>query len=60
MKKVWHFTIEQDIPIMAYDEEEAEKEFYKRYGNIPILGIIRPLSENNSLRPSKNGDDNVE
>ena len=47
-KKVWHFTVEQDIPIMAYTEEEAEKEFHERYGNIPILGIMRPYSYNSS------------
>lgn len=50
-KKTWHFTIEKDIPIMAYTEEEAEEIFYKLYGNIPILGIIRPLSENLSSQP---------
>ena len=38
----WHFTVERDIPIYAKTEEEAEKRFKKRYGNIPILGIIRP------------------
>jgi len=47
-KREWNFTIERDIPIMAYTEEEAEEVFHKRYGNIPILGIIRPYRFNNS------------
>ena len=41
-KKVWYFTVERDIPIEATSEDEAEKLFYKKYGNIPVLGIIRP------------------
>lgn len=40
--KTWTFTVERDIPIQAHDEEEAEKLFHKKYGNIPVLGIIRP------------------
>jgi len=42
-KKTWYFIVEKDIPIEAYTEEEAEKLFYKRYGNKPTLGIIRPF-----------------
>ena len=38
----WYFTVERDIPIDAYTEEEAEKLFHKKYGNKPILGLIRP------------------
>ena len=41
-EKVWHFTVERDIPISAKTEEEAEKRFRQRYGSQPILGIIRP------------------
>ena len=44
IKRIWHFTVEKDIPIGAYTEEEAEKIFRSLYGNVPILGIIRPLS----------------
>ena len=55
-KREWNFTVERDIPIMAYTEEEAEKIFHKRYGNIPVLGIIRPYpydSSKQSIRGEK-------
>ena len=54
-KREWNFTVERDIPIMAYTEEEAEKIFHKRYGNIPVLGIIRPCRYNSSST-TKNGE----
>ena len=41
-KKTWYFTIERDVPISAFTEEDAEQIFRERYGNKPILGIIRP------------------
>ena len=39
----WYFTVEKDIPIDAYTEEEAERKFYNKYGSRQILGIIRPI-----------------
>ena len=44
---VWWFTVEQDIGIAARTEEEAERRFRNKYGDKPILGIIRPISINN-------------
>jgi len=55
-KREWNFTVERDIPIMAYTEEEAEKIFHKRYGNIPVLGIIRPYRYDSSST-SKNEEE---
>jgi len=41
-KKTWYFTVEYDIPVTAYTEEEAKTIFRNIYGQKPIIGIIRP------------------
>jgi len=43
-KKTWYFTVEHDIPITAYTEEEAETIFRNIYGQKSIIGIIRPYN----------------
>lgn len=44
---VWWFTVEQDVGIAARTEEQAIRKFKGKYGDKPILGIIRPTSINN-------------
>lgn len=49
-KKTWYFTVEHDIPVTAYTEEEAEIIFRNIYGHKPILGIIRPYDTSSTTK----------
>ena len=56
-EQIYYFTIEHDVPIAAFSEQDAEYKFKQKYPGIPILGVIRPTSIVNGgkRRPKYNG-----